>query len=379
MIAKTLRGSFVASLVCASAAATAQAQSTYTPLTFGPIGPAPVGQYYNSTLDISDDGLSVLATTNTGERRLVLTTTSYSFSGVGTPLAITPDGQQLVGGQSGSNPQRWRVSNVVSNNIASETITWPGGPLALGPAYGSNASGSASVLLSPTVSVVGDFGRVQASTAFAGGSVGAFRGMAATAPIVGILGSMPGNPTNAYRWNYTTNALAPLNMPAGASSIGLSTSATVMSSDGSIMVGSATFGIPTRPYWWDASGTPHEVPLLPGALSASAITTNALGSLVGGAMTVSPGVNHAYILSLADNRVYDLHQIYSAAGILPNGWTLVLTQAISADGSRVFCLATDNTGTQRAIVVDGNYNVPAPGAAALLAAAGVLATRRMRR
>lgn len=359
-------------------ATSAMAQSSYTPVAFGPIGPAPAGQYYNSTLAISHDGMSILATTNTGVRRYVTATSSYTFSGTGTAFSMTPDGQTLVGGQSGSNPQRWRLSNLASNNIVSETITWPGGPLALGPAYGTSADGSVAVVLQPSVSVVGSFGRVQSSSIFVGGTAGAYRDTASNAPVVGMQGFMPGNTTFAYRWNYATNALVPCNMPAGASSVSLSTTTTTLSADGSIAVGSATFGLIPRAYWWDAAGTPTAVPLLPGASGASALTVNPEGTLIGGGMNMAPGVTNAYIVSLADNTIFNLHQIYSAAGILPTGWTLVATQHISTNGSRIFCLATDATGTSRSIVVDGSFVIPAPSTAALLGLAGVAAMRRRR-
>lgn len=369
--------SFASALVVAAAGAAAQ--SSYTPLAFGPIGPAPAGQVYNSTLSISHDGLSVLATTNTGERRYVTATSSYTLTGTGTAFSMTPDGQTLVGGQSGSNPQRWRLSNLASNNIVSETITWPGGPLALGPAYGTSSDNSVSVVLQPSVSVVGSFGRVQSSSIFVGGTAGAYRDTASNAPVIGMQGFMPGNTTFSYRWNYLTNVLVPNNMPAGATSVSLSTTTTTLSADGSIAVGSVSFGTSVRGYWWDAAGTPRAVPLLPGASGASAVTVNPEGTLIGGSMNVAPGVSHAYIVSLADNTIFNLHQIYSAAGILPTGWTLVTTQHISTDGTRIFCLATDTTGAARTMVVDGSFTVPTPGAAAMLSFAGAAALRRRRR
>lgn len=286
-----------------------------------------------------------------------------------------------MGGQSGSIPQRWRLSAAVGNNIASESISWPGGPLAVGPAYGTNSDGTVFVTATG-VSVITPTGRVIANDAFTavnpGAFAGALRGMAVDAPIVAVLGHIPGNPTNAYRWNYQTGGLQALNMPGGASSIDPGGVGTAMSGDGSILGGTATIGLPSLPYWWDAAGNPHAVPLLAGAVNGSMPAVNFPGSLGGGGMSIPLQGSRAYLYSFSDNQTYNLHAIFQSAGLLPAGWTLTTTQAISDDGSRIFALATAPDGTTRAVLLQGEYFVPGPGAAAVLGLGGLLAARRRR-
>ncbi|MBL0870805.1 MAG: hypothetical protein IBJ18_09550 [Phycisphaerales bacterium] len=368
--------------IAAALSSVALAQSTYTPLAFGPLGSAPAGTFYTATLDISGDGTFVLATLNNGSQRYLTPAGTLTLSGTGFANALSNDGQTVLGGQSGSNPQRWQYADRAANNIASENITWPGGPVAFGPAYGSNNDASVSALLSPGVSVVGPFGRITAQSAFQAvninASAGAYRGMAANVPVMGILGSIPGNPTNAYRWNYSTGALTPLTMPGSSTSLSISTGASNLSGDAGVIVGGATTGPLTLPYWWDAAGTPNAIPLLPGAVTMNAITTNVTGTLIGGGGFVAPGVAHGYIYSIADNRLYDMHNVFSAAGILPAGWTLTNVQHISDDGSRIFAQVIDNTGAGRAVLLSGTYSIPTPGALGVLGLAGVLASRRRR-
>lgn len=376
------KASLCASALVAAMVSVAAGQSVYTPLAFGPLGSTSPGTFYTSTTDISADGRSVLAVLNTGAQRFITPGTTYTLTGTGAASELAADGQTLVGGQAGANPQRWRLGAAVGSNIASENFPWPGGPIAFGGAIGTNGNGTVAALTSPGVSVVGPFGRITAQSVFTaidiGASAGAYRGMAASAPVMGILGSIPGNPTNAYRWNYSTGTLSPLALPAGASSMGITTGGSALSADASIVAGAATFGINTLPYWWDAAGVGHAVPLLPTSTLANTTCVNGSGTLVGGGAFFPLSVRHAYILSVADQRVYDLHVVASAAGLVPTGWTLTQTQCISDDGSRIFCLATAADGSTRAIVLDGTYNVPGPGAAALLGLGGLVASRRRR-
>lgn len=379
--AQSARRAMTAALVLGIVGLTASAQ-TFTPLAFGPLGTAPGGTYYTNTSDISSDGRYVLATLNTGEQRYITPTGTYTLSGTGGPIAISADGQMLVGGQTNSNPQRWRLSAVANNNIVSENITWPGGPVAFGPAYGVQGGGNVAAIVGVGVSVVGPFGRVTAQSAFTAidpfGTAGAFRGLAADVPVMAILGSLAGNPTNGYRWNFSTGAVTPLTMPAGGTSISPVGNGSGISNDAGIIVGTANIGTASRPYYWDASGTPVAIPTLAGSIISSALSVNGSGTLIGGAANFPLSVRHAYLYSIATGQTIDLHNAFSDAGLLPTGWTLTATQHISDDGSRIFCLATAPDGTTRSVLLGTNLNVPTPGATALLGLGGVLATRRRR-
>ncbi len=364
-----------AAIAAASLASVAFAQSSYSPVAFGPLGPTDPGTFYTFTNDISADGRYVLATLNNGTSRYITPGGTYTMSGTGFPVAISGDGQTVVGGQIGSNPQRWRAANAAgNNNIAGETITWPGGPIAFGPGYGTNFDASVTTLLQPGVSVVGSFGRRTAQSDFTGGTAGAYRGNANNVPVVAILGNMPGNPTNAYRWNYSTGALSPLGLPAGSTNIDVPTNNAGISSDAGVIIGNASF----RPYWWDINGNPHAIATLAGTTLSSVLAVNGAGTLAGGFASFPGPVRHAFITSLEDNTTYDLHVLASNAGLLPAGWTLTTTQQISDDGSRIFCLAIDPTGTTRSVLLNGVFTVPSPSGFAMLGLAGLVASRRRR-
>lgn len=373
-----LKLSSFAALAAVSVASVAFAQSSYSPVAFGPLGATDPGTFYTFTNDISADGRYVLATLNNGESRYITPGGTYRMSGTGFPVAISGDGQTVVGGQIGSNPQRWRLANAVGNSIASQNITWPGGPTAFGPGYGTNFDASVTTLLQPGVSVVGSFGRRTAQSDFSAiniaGTAGAYSGNANNVPVVAIAGSLPGNPTNMYRWNYSTGAISSLNLPAGASSINVPNNNSSISSDAGVIIGNVS----TRPYWWDSNGNPQAMTTLGGSILSSVLAVNGSGTLAGGFANFPLQVRHAFITSLQDNTTYDLHLLAFNAGLLPAGWTLTATQQISDDGSRIFCLATDPTGTTRSVLLNGVFTVPSPSSLAVLGLAGLAASRRRR-
>lgn len=355
----------------------AQAQP-WTPVAFGPLGGLPGGQYFTSVTDISRDGNTFVGVTNTGQQIWRTPTQDYTVPG-DTIRALTPDGLSAVGGTAGQNPKRFDIANAVGNSIAPTTLTWPGGPVAFGAAYATNADVSAFSVVSPRTAVITQTGGYRtAQSVFQAVNIagvgGAHRGMAADAPIMVVLGSLPGNPTNGYRWNYQTDALSPLNLPAGASTLSVSTLPGSVSADGGRVVGFAM----NLPHWWDQTGAPHAVEMLPGAVTGSLLTINDTGTLAGGLMGYTGGLgNRAIITDLATGAVINLHDAYSAAGLLPQGWILRFTHHISADGSRIFCVAQAADGTTRMVDLQGNY-VPTPGALAVLAG-GLLSMSRRRR
>lgn len=372
-----VRGLAAAALVTLSASA---ASAQWNPIAFGPLGGLSGGAYWTSVADISGDGLSFVGGTSFGQVLLRTPGGDYSLTG-SSPFGMSRDGQTVVGGTSGAVPQRWNLANAVGNTIASQNITWPGGPTATGPAYGTNANGTHFALPTPT-SVITPSGIQGANAAFIAmnplASAGAYRGIAANAPVMVVLGTFPGNPTNAYRWNYGAGTASPLNMPAGASSIDAGGVGASISGDASRVGGSATIGGISQPYWWDAAGTPHAVPALPGGLFGSLAAMNYTGTLGGGSMWISGQGNRAMLHALDGGQVYNLNDVYTTAGLLPAGWTLISTRHISDDGTRIFCLATAPDGSNRFVQLTGSF-VPTPGSASLLGAAGLAATRRRRR
>lgn len=366
----------VASLgVLCIGAAGVQAQ-TWTPLAFGPLGGLPGGAYFTSVTDISRDGRTFVGTTNSFQQVWRTPSQDYTMTG-GSILSITPNGLSAVGGLDGQTPKRWDVSNAVGSSIAPTAIS----PVAYGTAYGSNSSMTAFAFPVP-VSILTGGVRTTAQSVFQaaniGASAGAYRGMASDAPVMAVLGFVPGNPTNGYRWNYQTNAISPLNLPAGGSSLSVSTLAGSISADGGRVVGYVSVGVPTMPYWWDEAGAPHAVTLLQGSFNGSLLTINYGGTLAGGLMGFTGGLgNRAIITDLATGQVINLHDVYSQAGLLPTGWILRATHHISDDGARVYCVAEAPGGVTRMVMLEGNY-LPTPGAMVTLAG-GLLSMSRRRR
>ena len=372
--------SICSAVVALAATSAAASTSSYTALAFGPLGGTNPGTYFSSVTDIASDGQTFLGVLNTNQQILRAPGMDYNIAGTGSAFRMTPNGQTAVGGLSGQVPQRWDIASAVGSSISSESITWPGGPAAFGPAYAVNADATAFTVLTPRSDVVNETGYISVLAAFQSvdpfATPGAWRGMSPNEPIMTVLGSFPGNPSNAHRWNYITNEFQTLEVPAGASSITLPTTNAV-TYDGSINVGTAFIG-GSKPFWWDESGNVHALPLVDGVNSASVNALNYTGTLAGGAMQHGGTTgNRAYAVSLADGTLFDLNAIYSDAGLLPDGWILTFTDHISDDGSRIFCRALAPDGSTRVVVLEGDF-VPTPGAMSLLALGGLVATRRRR-
>ncbi len=370
----------IAPVAIAVAAGTATA--SLTPLAFGPLGGTAPGSYFTFVTDISADGTTFAGVLNTGGQILRTPTADYSVQGTGAIFRLNPAGTVGAGGQAGQNPQRWDVASAGGTSIVSSEITWPGGPLALGAAYATNSDGTVFNTLAFGVSVITPSGRIAANDAFQAiapeAFAGAWRGMAPDAPVVALQAFVPGNATNSYRWNYETGDVQALELPAGATSASLN-SQNGVTYDGSITVGTAFIG-GSKPFWWDAEGNVHAVPVLDGLASATVNTVNYTGTMLGGGVNYGALVgNRAFAYSIVTGELYDLNEIYSDAGILPDGWQLTFTQHISDDGSKIFCGALAPDGSSRIVQLDADFFVPSPGTATLLGAAGLVAVRRRRR
>lgn len=358
--------------VCVGSLAQAQ---TWTPVAFGPLGGLPGGQYFTSVADISRDGQTFVGSTNTGQQIWRTPTRDYTMTG-GSILSISPNGLSAVGGNLTTQPpRRWDIANAVGSSIAHTDIV----SVNYGPAYAANSAMTVFSLPTPTSILTGGV-RTTAQSVFqsVNGTAGAYRGLASDAPIMNVLGVLPNNPTNAYRWNYQTNELLPLALPAGASSISLSTLPGSITADGRRSVGYYSASAPVLPGWWDESGAAHTVTLLAGSVSGNLVTINYNGTLAGGLMGFTGGLgNRAILTDLATGEVINLDTAYRDAGYLPAGWILRGTQHISEDGSRIYCVAEAPGGVTRVVVLEGTY-LPTPGALAVFAG-GLLSMSRRRR
>ncbi len=358
------------------------ASAAYTPLAFGPLDDPGSGLYFTQVHDISADGMSYVGVLSNNTVRVKAGGVLYTTSGVGAPQRLSPDGMVAVGGLHGATPQRWNIADAVGTNLPGTDIAFAGGPNpAYGLVYGTNNGATAFSISTPTGVLTGG-GFVRANDAFTAVDPGAFaganRGMAAFAPVAVLMGHVPGVDAFGWRWNYESGALQPLTSPAGATSINIGGVGGELSGDGSMVGGSITIPSQTplgQPAYWDAAGMGHIVPGVDGRIWGNMSAMNYSGT-IGGGNLFGPGLtNHAFIHEFASGESYDLNEVF--APFIPDGWILTATQHISDDGSRIYCHALAPDGTTRVVVLDGE--VPAPGAAVLFAAAGMLAGGRRRR
>ncbi len=352
--------------------------TTYTPLVFGPLGDPGNGLYFTNVYDISADGQSYVGVLNNNTARYASAGTLYTMSGPGGPFGISADGQTAVGGLSGQQPVRWNISDAVGSNVPSQALANIGQPAT--PAYGVNANGTAFNFSTPTgVASAGVF--TPANGAFTAVDPAAFaganRGMAAYAPVSVVLGFVPGEASNAWRWDYLTGDIAPLTLPAGATALQINGTGTQISGDGSIVGGSITIPSETalgQPAYWDAMGVGHTVPGVGGRVWGDMFAVNYPGTWGGGSLFGAGLERHAYLYDFDNDESYDLNDLFAEQ--IPDGWVLVQTQHISDDASRVFVQARAPDGSLRFVLLEGE--VPAPGALTLLGGALMVAPRRRR-
>jgi len=373
------RVSTVSALAVFSFVSAANAGIVYTPLAFGPLTDPGGSRYYTQVQDISADGRSYIGALNDSTTRFVSNGNTYTLSGTGGPLGISGDGQTVVGGVSGQTPQRWNLADLVGTNIASHDIDGAAAAFVNAPAYGANANATAFSISTPT-GVMDGTGFHRANDAFTAidpqGFAGANRGIAANAPIAVLLGHLPSETTNTYRWNYMTGDVSPLRLPGSATSMSVGGVGTAISGDGSIVGGSTSpNGSIAAPHYWDAQGAPHATATVGSRIWGSINAVSYTGTLMGGNL-FGPGLaSHAFIFDPASETSYDLNDLFME--FIPAGWILTSTTHISDDGSRIFANALAPNGSARTVVLDGDF-VPAPATAAIFAMGGIAAARRRR-
>ncbi|MCR9218084.1 MAG: PEP-CTERM sorting domain-containing protein [bacterium] len=360
---------------------------TYTPLAFGPLVDPGNGAYYTQVYDISADGSSYVGILSDGRAAYVYQGDLFIQTGGSAAAAITPDGSMAVGGPAGGPPMQWLAADASNGNIAGTVYDSPHAGSAGSFAYGVNRDGTVLNIVQGGVSsaVLTPSGIRRANDAFiaqfpTGAFAGANRGIAVDAPVQVVLGNSQGvYTTNAFRWNYETDDVSPLNIPAGGTSVtvGGSASSSNISYDGSIVGGAAR--VPSIapldvPIYWDASGEAHVIPGVGGRLMGTMNAVNYTGTFGGGNLFGAGLPNHAFLYDFANDITYDLNDLF--AEVIPDGWLLTHTTDISDDGSKIFARALAPDGTARFVELTGV--VPAPATAILLGLAGVGAARRRR-
>lgn len=361
---------------------------TYTPLAFGPLVDPGNGAYYTNVYDISADGNSYIGILSDGRAAYVYQGDLFIQTGGSAAFAMTPDGTLAVGGPPGGAPMQWMAANVVNGNIAGTVYDSPHAGSAGSFAYGVNRDGTVLNIIQGGVfsAVLTPSGIRRATDAFQaqypkGAIAGANRGIAVDAPIQVVLGNSAGvHSTNAYRWNYETGEVSPLNLPAGGTTAtvgGVATSANI-SADGSIVGGAVRVPSMTAldvPAYWDANGDAHIVPGVGGRIWGTMNAVNYTGTFGGGNLFGAGLPNHAFLYDFANDVSYDLNDLF--AEVIPDGWVLTHTTDISDDASKIFARALAPDGTARFVELTG-LPIPAPGALALLGIAGIGAARRRR-
>jgi len=117
---------------------------------------------------------------------------------------------------------------------------------------------------------------------------------------------------------------------------------------------------------------------LPGGITFSrAFGVSADGSVVVGTGNAATGFE-AFIWD-GSSGMQSIQDTLLGAGVDLTGWQLSAANAISADGLSIVGLGSHNGATEAWLVRLGPATVPAPGAAGLLALAGVFTARRRRR
>lgn len=360
---------------------------TYTPLAFGPLVDPGNGAYYTNVYDISADGSSYVGILSDGRAAYVYQGELFIQTGGSAASAITPNGSMAVGGPPGGPPMQWLAADASNGNILGTVYDSPHAPSAGSFAYGVNRDGTVLNIVQGGVSaaVLTPNGIRRANDAFVaqfpqGAFAGVNRGIAVDAPIQIVAGNSQGvYTTNAFRWNYETDAISPLNIPSGGTSvtIGGGASSSNISYDGSIVGGAARMPAIAPldvPIYWDASGEVHVIPGVGGRIMGTMNAVNYTGTFGGGNLFGAGLPNHAFLYDFANDITYDLNELF--AGIIPDGWVLTHTTDISDDGSKIFARALAPDGTARFVELTGI--VPAPGTALLLGLAGLGATRRRR-
>ncbi|MCC5823899.1 MAG: hypothetical protein LAT64_06195 [Phycisphaerales bacterium] len=177
----------------------------------------------------------------------------------------------------------------------------------------------------------------------------------------------------AITWDQA-NGFQVLGTVAGGSGDGI---AVDISADGNTIVGSLVVDGGDRPAFWDAAGNASVLDLAAGYQVGEAIAATNNGIVVGN-WRVDAFADELGSLAFiwdADNGIRALQDVLvSDYGLDLMGWTLNTVTDITPDGMTIVGTGLNAEGLLEAYRV----TVPTPGAAGMLAAAGLLASRRRR-
>jgi len=356
-------------------------------ITFTPLGDLPGGDANSTAYAISNDGTTVVGTSNA-----TLGFEAFRWTQITGMLTLG----DLVGGSNQS--AGYAVSGTGSviagygtSATGSEATTWTGPlyapPTSIGTLGGTNPVSSANGVSADGVTVVGRTTTSAGTEAFrwtSGGgmvSLGDFPtgGTQSTANAISDDGSVIvgaglhfGPVGEAFRWTQGSGLVGLGDLPGGtADSLALG-----VSGDGNTVVGesNSTNGIQAF-VWTVGSGMQPLGDLGDGVFESRARDASADGSMIVGHGTAADG-SHAVIWS--NGNLFDLNLI--AAAVLPAGWQLEDAFGISSNGLAIVGRANNADGNNEAFLLRlDSAPAPEPATGALLALGLVaLGARRKR-
>jgi probable HAF family extracellular repeat protein len=324
--------------------------------TLTPLGELPGGSFSSAPTGISADGSVIVGGSSSASGQQAFRWTSDggmvglgNLSGGSWSQAhgVSADGSVIVGydtTKAGDKAFRWTAA---------------GGMQGLGDLPGGNggwansASGNGSVIVGQSFS---EFHIEAFRWTSGGGMVGLGYlpggGLESSATRVSadgsvIVGSSDRGPAagyyEAFRWTAAGGMQGLGDLPGGEFSSG----ARGVSADGSVIVGAGTTASGIEAVRWTSGGGMVGLGQLPGGVGSEAIGVSGDGSVVVGVSNFNPGFRAFYWT--ADGGVRDLWNLLLSQGVDPavDGWTqLYSAQGISADGSTIIGTGIRNNNTE---------------------------------
>ena len=311
----------------------------------------------------------------TGTATLLGTLPSATGSKVSVARVISADGSIMAGNAVGKSPSNATANRAVSWSAANGAITeLVGNPATVGNADATGISDDGSTIVgwmynSATATIqatrwTNAGGRQILGSLESGKSARAYGASADGSTVVGYGGTSAGD--RAFRWT-ATGGMTQLSILNG----GTSATCGGISGDGSTAFGYCQVGSNYRAVVWDGAGTISDLGTLAGGSSAFINACTADGSTIFGDSNYAAGSSYKGFVWTVATGMVTLDTYLTNSGVDLTGWTDLSGPACSPNGKYVVGWGTYNGVSQCFLA-----SVPAPGAAALLGAAGLLGRRR---
>ncbi len=365
-------------IVAALCAGVASAGATFTTIEFLP------GGGYISASAISDDGRVVVGTGSTSEGSRAFRWTHDAgtvaidvLPGTATARAygVSGDGGVIVGDSLNTSPLGYRPFIWTETGGIAE-MSYPSGAFYVSP-YGANGDGSVIVgasefdpSFSPSHAILWSSGKgYERLDELPGMSSSAAFDSSEDGSVVVGTGRMFGGAERAFRWT-REHGMQGL---SGLRGEDIETFAGSVSNDGSVIGGYVRDqeGTVTAVRWSDDGATVTDLGTLFGFDSSRVSGVSGDGSVIVGQAT--SGELLRAVLWNESLEIVDLNEFLPSLGLDLTGWVLTAALDVSADGMTLIGEGIFD-GARRAWVA----TIPAPGAAGLMAVAGIVCARRRR-